>query len=293
MYAWNSGQIISLFIVFGVTLLAFVGIQVWLGEKATIPTRIATQRTVWSSSIFTLCLTGAFFVMVYFIPIYFQAVKGVSALQSGIDSIPLIVPQVLALIMAGVLTSKLGYYMPFIYAAVVFSSVGAGLLTTLSPGTSTAKWIGYQILFGFGIGCGFQLPQVAAQTVLPFKDIPTGIAITLFFQSLGGSVMVSAGNNVLNARLTRYITGLRLQGVDAERVIDAGATAWHGVVPAESIGVVTDLYSKALRDTFRVGLIMVCLTCIGAVFMEWVSVKRGPPENIATVKEEKSKVGNK
>lgn len=215
--------------------------------------------------------------MVYFIPIYFQAVKGVSALQSGIDTIPLIVPQVLALIMAGVLTSKLGYYMPFIYMAVVISSVAAGLLTTLSPGTDTGKWIGYQILFGFGIGCGFQLPQIAAQTVLPFKDIPTGIAITLFFQSLGGSVFVSAGNNVLNDRLVRYITDLKLPGVNAEEVITAGATAWRGVVPEDFVGVVVRAYSHALRDTFRAGLITVCLSCIGAMFMEWKSVRRGPP----------------
>lgn len=282
-YAWNSGQIIALFTVFGVTLLAFAGIQSWLGEKATIPARIATQRTVWSACIYTLCLTGTFFLMVYFIPIYFQAVKGVSALQSGIDTIPLIVPQVLALIMAGTITSKLGYYMPFIYTAVVVSSVAAGLLTTLTPGTGVANWVGYQILFGFGIGCGFQLPQIAAQTVLPFKDIPTGIAITLFFQSLGGSIFVSAGNNVLNDRLLHYITALRLQGVNAVDVIEAGATAWRGVVPAVSIDVVVDAYSRALRDTFRVGLITVCLSCIGAAFMEWKNVKRGPTNNAATV----------
>lgn len=225
--------------------------------------------------------------MVYFIPIYFQAVKGVSALQSGIDTIPLIVPQVLALIMAGIITSKLGYYMPFIYTAVVVSSVAAGLLTTLTQGTGVANWVGYQILFGFGIGCGFQLPQIAAQTVLPFKDIPTGIAITLFFQSLGGSIFVSAGNNVLNDRLVHYITGLRLQGVNAVDVIEAGATAWRGVVPAVSIDAVVDAYSRALRDTFRVGLITVCLSCIGAAFMEWKNVKRGPTKNSATASGER------
>lgn len=216
--------------------------------------------------------------MVYFIPIYFQAVKGVTALQSGVDTIPLIVPQVLALIMAGMLTSRLGYYMPFIYTAVVVSSIATGLLTTLTPHTSTADWIGYQILFGFGIGCGFQLPQIAAQTVLPFRDIPTGIAITLFFQSLGGSIFVSAGNNILNDRLVKYITALKLQGVKAEDVIEAGATAWRGVVPAEFVGAVVNAYSRALRDTFRVGLITVCLSCIGAAFMEWKNVKRGRNE---------------
>ncbi|KAI7774257.1 hypothetical protein LA080_009034 [Diaporthe eres] len=275
-YAWKSGQIISLFVVFGVTLIVFIGIQVWLDETATISPRIASQRTIWSACIYTLLLTGSFFIVVYFLPIYFQAVKSASALQSGIDTIPLVVSQVLAIIMVGVLTSKIGYYIPFIYVSVVISAVGSGLLITLSSNTSTAQWIGYQILYGFGSGCGFQVPQVAAQTVLPFKDIPTGIAITLFFQSLGGSIFVSVGNNVLNDRLARYIASLELPGVDADQVIQAGATAWHRVVPARYIGAVTGAYNQALRQTFLIGLITACLGCIGAVFMEWESVKSRP-----------------
>ena len=183
------------------------------------------------------------------------------------------VSQVLAIITVGVLTSKLGYYMPFIYLSVALSAVGSGLFTTLSSETSTARLIGYQILYGVGSGFGFQVPQIAAQTVLSFKDIPTGIAITLFFQSLGGSIFVSVGNNVLNDRLTRYIASLRLPGVDAEQVVQAGATAWHGVVPAQNLGAVTSAYNQAVRQTLQIGLITACLGCIGAAFMEWKSVK--------------------
>lgn len=243
---------------------------------SAVSPRIASQRTIWSACIYTLLLTGSFFIVVYFLPIYFQAIKNASALQSGIDTIPLVVSQVLAIIMVGVLTSKIGYYMPFIYLSVVLSAVGSGLLVTLSSNTSTARWIGYQILYGFGSGCGFQVPQVAAQTVLPFKDIPTGIAITLFFQSLGGSIFVSVGNNVLNDKLARYIASLELPGVEANQVIQAGATAWHSAVPVQYLGAVTGAYNQALRQTLQIGLITACLGCIGAAFMEWESVKSRP-----------------
>lgn len=245
-------------------------------KNHAVSPRIASQRTIWSACIYTLLLTGSFFIVVYFLPIYFQAIKTASALQSGIDTIPLVVSQVLAIIMVGVLTSKIGYYMPFIYLSVVVSAVGSGLLVTLSTDTTTAQWIGYQILYGFGSGCGFQVPQVAAQTVLPFKDIPTGIAITLFFQSLGGSIFVSVGNNILNDKLVRYIASLQLPGVDANQIIQAGATAWHSVVPVQYLGAVTGAYNQALRRTFQIGLITACLGCIGAAFMEWESVKSRP-----------------
>lgn len=125
------------------------------------------------------------------------------------------VRQVLAIIMVGVLISKLGYYMQFRGCL----GYGWGLFTKLSLETGTAQWIVYQILFGVGSGCGFQLPQIAAQTVLSFKDIPTGIAITLFFQSLGSSTFVSARNNILNDRLTCYIASLELSGVNSDQIV--------------------------------------------------------------------------
>jgi MFS family permease len=242
-----------------------------------VPPRVAKQRTVASSSIFTFCLAGTFFLLSYFIPIYFQAVKGETALNSGIATIPLILPNVIGILFAGFGTSKIGYYVPFIYLAVVLAPIGAGLLTTLGPDTDTAKWIGYQILFGFGSGCGFQLPQVAAQVALPPPDIPTGISVSMLFQGLGGAVLISAANNVLNDYLRRYIDALNLPGVSGMDVINAGATGFRSLIPNDRLDEVVSEYNRALRKAFQIALIMACLSAIPAVFLEWKSVKKGPP----------------
>ncbi|KAK3390612.1 major facilitator superfamily domain-containing protein [Podospora didyma] len=281
-YAWNSAQMIALFVVFGVTLIAFGVSQVWLGEGGTLPPRIAKQRTIFASSIFTFCLAGTFFLLSYFIPIYFQAIKGETALQSGLDTIPLILPNVIGILFAGFGTSKIGYYVPFIYLAVVLAPIGAGLLSTLGPSTTTAQWIGYQILFGFGSGCGFQLPQVAAQIVLPPRDIPTGISVSMLFQGLGGSVLISAANNVLNSRLLQNVDALAIPGVTGMDVINAGATGFRAIVPEQYIGVVIDQYGHALRQAFQIAVIMACLSALPAALLEWKSVKKpqgpgGPP----------------
>ncbi|KAJ3460301.1 hypothetical protein MRS44_011168 [Fusarium solani] len=281
-YAWNSGQIIALFVVFGVTLVAFVCSQIWLGEAGTVPPRIAKQRTIFASSLFTFCLAGTFFLLSYFIPIYFQAVKGATALKSGIDTIPLILPNVIGILFAGFGTSKIGYYVPFIYLAVIIAPIGAGLLTTLGPNTSASKWIGYQILFGFGSGCGFQLPQVAAQIVLPPRDIPMGISVSMLFQGLGGAVLISAANNVLNEKLLHYINDLGISGVNGMDVINAGATGFRDIIPAEHIGQVVDAYNRALRKTFQIALITACLSALPAALLEWKSVKKGGPSSAET-----------
>ncbi|KAI1153166.1 major facilitator superfamily domain-containing protein [Nemania diffusa] len=282
LYAWNDGRVIALLVVFAVALVAFVGVQIWLGESATIPPRVGSQRTVWSASIFSFFLSGAFFLLIYFLPIYFQAIKGTSALRSGIDSIPLILSNVVGIILAGGLTAKVGYYMPFIYLCVVFTSIASGLLTTLSPTTMTAKWVGYQILYGFGCGCGFQLPQIAAQAALPFADVQTGIAITLFFQNFGGALFVSAGNNVLNDQLVRRITALDIPGLEPKAVLQAGATGIRNIIPAGFLDAVVNVYNDSLRLTFQVALILSALSAIGAVFMEWKNLKAPVPKGDGT-----------
>jgi len=59
-YAWKDGRIIALFVLFGVLEAAFVGIQLWKGDRGTVPPRIFTQRTVLGSAIFGACFGGAF-----------------------------------------------------------------------------------------------------------------------------------------------------------------------------------------------------------------------------------------
>ena len=53
--------------------------------------------------------------------------------------------------------SKIGYVIPVAIFSTVFLSIGTGLYSLLEPGTSSSKWIGFQILGGVGFGAGLQL----------------------------------------------------------------------------------------------------------------------------------------
>jgi hypothetical protein len=56
---------------------------------------------------FVFNLTGSMMLMVYYIPIYFQAVKGVSAEESGIRTIPLVLSLVAGSIVSEIATGKI------------------------------------------------------------------------------------------------------------------------------------------------------------------------------------------
>lgn len=175
-------------------------------------------------------------------------------------------------IASGVLTTKLGYYTPFVYGSVVLMSIGAGLLTTLTPESGHSKWIGYQVLFGFGTGLGFQQPVIAAQTVLKLEDIPIGTAALLFIQLLGGALFVSVGSNIFNNKLVSNLAAA-LPGQNPGAIVSAGATSLKETVSLQDLPTVIIAYNDALTKTFEIALILGCLSALGAVLFEWKSVK--------------------
>jgi hypothetical protein len=79
--------------------------------------------------------------MIYYLPQWFQAVKGVDPVQSGIDTLPFLIALTIASIAAGATVSKIGYHVPPMLASPVFMSVGAGLITTFRTDTGTPTWV--------------------------------------------------------------------------------------------------------------------------------------------------------
>ncbi|ROV90262.1 hypothetical protein VPNG_09907 [Cytospora leucostoma] len=269
-YAWGNGRIIALLTLAGVLLTGFVVAQVVRPETATVPPRIFAQRSIIAGFWSTFFIGASMMITFYYLPLWFQAIKGYSAVDAGIRSLSMVLPMVLASITTGVLISKIGYYTPFMICGVVLLSIGAGLLTTLQVDTGEAKWIGYQVLYGFGMGMTFQAPNLAAQTVLQTHDVPIGTALMLSSQLLSGAIFVSVGQNVLDGELLRKLASL--PGFDASTILNSGATTITAL-PEPLKSTVLVAYNAALRKVFQVGLIMTCLTIFGAATLEWRSVK--------------------
>ena len=157
-------------------------------------------------------------------------------------------------------------------------SVGAGLLTTLQVDTGEGKWIVYQVLYGIGLGLCFQVPNLAAQTVLPKNDVPIGLALMLFGQLLGAAVFVAVGENVIGNQLVQRLSGV--PGFNSSLITSGGgATSLLSSLPANLRETVLTAYNEALRKVFQVGLIVSCLAVLGAATLEWRSILKKPEAN--------------
>ncbi|KAB5571953.1 major facilitator superfamily domain-containing protein [Coniochaeta sp. 2T2.1] len=291
-YAWHDRRIIALFVVFAVLTAAYTAVQILKPDTATIPPKIITQRSVFFATMFTFFIAGAMLVSVSYLPIWFQAVKLVDPLKSGIDTIPLVLSLVASSIVSGGLTTKIGYYVPAMLISPAIMSIGEGLMFTFNRHTPSSKWIAYQFITGFGLGFGMQTAGLAMQTVLPREDVSIGLAINFFAQQLGGAVFVSVGQTILSNLLVSKLKGI--PGLDAGAIVGSGATDLVKVVPKEFVDLVIEAYNYACTRIFicGVGLTLAALLC--AFGVEWRSIKKGkqgPPEGSGGPEVTRAKAG--
>jgi hypothetical protein len=135
------------------------------------------KRYVTVGSFYMFFFAGAYFVILYYLPIYFQSVYNRSPIGSGVDMLALIVPLTFAAIGQGFALSKVGIVPLFWIVGGALAAIGCGLFYTMDSHTSIGKWIGYQIIVGFATGGTFQVALSNAQVYSSIEDMSQVSAI--------------------------------------------------------------------------------------------------------------------
>ncbi|KAJ0346590.1 hypothetical protein KNSL1_007320 [Colletotrichum chrysophilum] len=271
--AWSSVRIIGLLSGSGATAIVFAAWQWWRQDGALIPPAIITHRTVAASCVAAFSTYGALMIHTYFLPLWFQAIRGEDAIMSGVDMIPYVATLGIFSLLSAVFVSVVGYPVPPAVVGGMIGTAGCGVLRLLSPSTPIAYWIGFEILVAAGFGMSIQQGLTAVQAVLPPDDISVGTAAVVASQSLGGAIFVSVGNTLFQNYLLRAAAKNLVPGVNIRVVLRAGATAFRTAVPASALPRMMTVYNDALRVTFTAAIPLAGVAAIAACFMEWKSVK--------------------
>ncbi|KAB8078693.1 major facilitator superfamily domain-containing protein [Aspergillus leporis] len=235
-FPWYSATVIGCFCGAGATFLLWLFWNWKQGEAGLIPLSLICLKPVWSSCATFGLSMGALLTTSYFLPIYFQGVRGASPLMSGIQVLPNIIPQIITAVLAGVLVTKFGYYLPFSLLGTVLFTIGSALISTYSLTTPLGHRIGYQ-------------PIIAVQNSVSPEKIPIVSAMLTFTQQSFGSLLVSFGNTILTNSLKILLPGYA-PSVDPERAIAAGATELRNVVSLSILDDVLRAYTKSVNRVY-------------------------------------------
>lgn len=270
--AWSSADVIGTIVGFLVIVVLFVVIELWMGERALFQPRLLKQRNIWANNLYVFFLAGAMYTLIYYLPIYFQSIKSASAAQSGIRNLPLILAISLLTIFSGGLITATGHFGSLMVIGSALATVGSGLICTLDIDTGSGNWIGYQIVAGVGLGLALQIPVIVNQALVTPSDLSSISAVTLFMQTLGRPICVSAAQAAFVNRLVTRLSVLA-PNVDAKLVVATGASELRHTFNDEDIGGILEAYMDGLKLSFLLCTVLAGVTLVISALPKWVNLK--------------------
>ncbi|OJJ42583.1 hypothetical protein ASPZODRAFT_155246 [Penicilliopsis zonata CBS 506.65] len=220
-YAWSSPHTIVPLILGLLALAAFMVIERYAAKNPMMPLHLFANRT--SAVTFALTFLHGLLTMwaLYFLPVYFQGVRGATPYRSGVMLLPTIFALVPSAITGGLLLTKLGRYKPILIVAFALMLVGFGLFSLLGPSSSAGAWIGFQIIEA--AGAGLAIPTLLPALLAPLSDKDTALATGTwaFMRSFGLTWGVAIAGAVFTNR--------------AEQLAQAGAITTNTTVTADFI----------------------------------------------------------
>ncbi|PSR79368.1 major facilitator superfamily domain-containing protein [Coniella lustricola] len=290
--SWSDPLVWGCIVGFGLFAIGFCAFQ-WYKEddprltcrntSAVVPLRIFKQRTVALCCVFSLMYGFAIYTDFYMLPIWFQGVMGTSAAISGVNCLAFSLASVISTLFTGFATTQFGYPVPFMWAGSALYAIGSGFLYTLVPSTPAARYLGYQVIAGLGMGLAVQVTFVAVQIVTTVDDMPVACGMEVFFKQLGGTVGVNVAQNLFVAKLTEDLNKvapeLAAQGVDVRSGI-ADLSGMADLLPLSQRGAFRDGVNSAVMRAFLVPVIVAAVAALASWSMEWLHIKDDRPKAV-------------
>jgi MFS family permease len=272
-YSWTNGEVIGPLVTFTVLSTAFILNQTRKGETAALPPRLMKHRSVIAGFIFMFCINSTGVVLEYYLPTYYQLVRGYTPVKSGYMILPIIVAATMGSLIHGAGTSILGYYTPFMILASIIMPIAIGLITTFEIDTSLERLVSFTALSGLAYGIGFIGPQTAVQTALPAEDVPLGLSIMLFAQSFGPAVTVPIAQVVFTNQLSTNLESLA-PSFSRRNISNSGLTEMVADIPASDMTAVLIGINKSLSQTWYFITGLASIAIVGSLLTRWQSVRK-------------------
>ncbi|KLT41071.1 putative tetracycline efflux protein [Cutaneotrichosporon oleaginosum] len=278
MYSWASAAVLAPLIIGIVLGFVFIFVEMKLVPLPLIPMYIFRNMTVAASMATSFCNGAAFYATLYYLPQYFQVVRGESPIQSAVDMLPLTFVQVFCSFCSGYLVSKTGDYKWNLMAGFFIWTIGLGLMSSINPYTSKAHIYGYQVLIGVGAGQTFQTSLIAIQASVDRKDMATATGTRNFLRMLGGTVTLAVCTAIVN-----NIARSMLDEVFPADVVTAVLAAPTELAvmgfDEQQIRLVREAYSRGINGCFWFSVPMAGISFfITVFFIRRVSLKREDDE---------------
>jgi EmrB/QacA subfamily drug resistance transporter len=285
-YGWGSQRVVSLLILAGVMLIAFL-IAETRAVEPVIPLSMYHDPIISVATIAVFLLGIAMFGSIIYIPLFMQGVLGVTATRSGSLLTPMMLGFVFGSIASGNIIGRTGRYKIVVMCGVLLIMTGISLLVMMDMHTAQWQVIRNMIIAGLGMGSVMPVYTLCVQNVAPPAKMGAATASVQFFRSIGGTVGVAVYGSILlrtfHANFARNVPAnvpprvLALLNNPLQLQMAANAP---GIKPADLLLIrklllnVRDALYQGLHHIFIIGAILMVGAVIVNLFLGEVPLRK-------------------
>ncbi|OBZ71185.1 putative transporter C3H1.06c [Grifola frondosa] len=252
-FAWPTARVLAPLCIGLVGLFVFLIYEERWAREPIIPFKLMSDRTSASGYLQDFFSAIIALAVTYYLPVYWQACKGSSALKSGVQNLGFacIAP---ASIVGGIIVAVSQKYCPILWLAWALAIVGMALFTTVTADTATGVMIGFSVIVGCGIGVVYAIAQFPVQAPQPVTENARSMALFGFVRSFASIWGISMGNAIIQNELTRRLPPAFLAqfpgGIPSREVRAAFAAAiavlWKALTGVAGAGFIASLFMREI-----------------------------------------------
>ena len=229
------------------------------GDRALVNVGLLRNRGFAAASATTLLVGVALFGALILLPLYFQLVRGLSPLETGLLLMPQGIGAAIALPLAGRLTDRVGAR-PVVVSGLAAAFAAMAAYTRVGAGTSYALLASALLVVGVGLGCTIVPSMAAAYASAPREAAAHATSLVNVVQRIAGSLGTALLAIVLQRRIAESLPGLS-GGLETLGRREAAAPE----------------LAAAFAASFRVALVLIGVAVIPALLLPARGAARSKP----------------
>ncbi|KAB8246773.1 major facilitator superfamily domain-containing protein [Aspergillus flavus] len=207
-YDWDSWHTLVPLLIGVIGLVLFVLYEHYVTKVPVIPTSLFSNRTANITFLETVLQGLVLWCQLYYLPLYYEAVKGYSPIITGVALFPGTFTVAPFAILTGALVTYTGHYRWAIWLGWTLSTLGNGLLCYIKPSTTVPAWVFLTMVSGMGLGFLFPSLAYSVQASMDDDNLAMASALFSFFRTLGQAIGVAIGGvvfqNLMHKNLLKY-----------------------------------------------------------------------------------------
>lgn len=254
MYDWSSWRTLVPLIVGLAGIAGFVVYELYVPAEPLIPRSLFANRTINLGWIFATLHGIILWCMLYYQPLYFEAVKGYKPVIAGVALFPATFTVAPLSIITGIAITKSGHYRWSIWSGWAITTLGMGVLLLWKVDTSIPTWLFTELVSGIGLGILFPSLLYQIQAAAKPKDVGFAAAFFSFFRAFGQAIGVAIGGTIFQNGMRHNLEqSPRFAAQASELAKDAAALVQiiHNSNPEDQL-ILKTAYTDSIRTIYIV-----------------------------------------